>query len=127
MKKWWTGVAALIASASVLAQNGGQTLRPEDIPWPSARAGGAGTSGASGIENASQPADPVRDQCLEQPGLVPKELVERCQRSAGATDHVREAGGAVALLDEEIPGGLKEGLPPRFPPRGGEGLAGRRV
>jgi quercetin dioxygenase-like cupin family protein len=70
MKNWWTrnrarllaavGVAALIASASVLAQNGGQTLRPEDIPWPSARAGGAGTSGASGIETVVVKGDPTK-------------------------------------------------------------------
>ena len=70
MKNWWTrnrtrllaatGVAALITGASVLAQNGGQTLRPEDIPWPSARAGGAGTSGASGIETVVVKGDPTK-------------------------------------------------------------------
>jgi quercetin dioxygenase-like cupin family protein len=70
MRKWWTrervrlfaaaATAALITGASALAQNAGQTLRPEDIQWPLARAGGAGTSGASGIETVVVKGDPTK-------------------------------------------------------------------
>ena len=52
--------AALMMSASTLAQSGGQTLRLEDVPWPSARAGAAGTSGASGIETVVLKGDPTK-------------------------------------------------------------------
>lgn len=43
-----------------LAQDGRTTMRLEDIPWPSARAGGAGTSGASGIETVVLKGDPTK-------------------------------------------------------------------
>ena len=50
--------AALTMSGWALAQSAGQTVRLEDIPWPSSRAGGAGTSGASGIETVVLKGDP---------------------------------------------------------------------
>lgn len=43
-----------------LAQDGRATVRLEDVPWPSARAGGAGTSGASGIETVVLKGDPAK-------------------------------------------------------------------
>lgn len=43
-----------------LAQDGRTTMRLEDIPWPSARAGGAGTSGASGIETVVLKGNPTK-------------------------------------------------------------------
>jgi uncharacterized RmlC-like cupin family protein len=52
--------AALVIGASLLAQNAGQTMRLEDVPWPSARAGGAGTSGAGGIETVVLKGDPTK-------------------------------------------------------------------
>jgi quercetin dioxygenase-like cupin family protein len=52
--------AALMLSASALAQTGGQTVRLEDVPWPSARAGGAGTSGTSGIDTVVLKGDPTK-------------------------------------------------------------------
>jgi uncharacterized RmlC-like cupin family protein len=54
------GAAALMTSVSTFAQSGGQTMRLEDVPWPSARAGGAGTSGAGGIETVVLKGDPTK-------------------------------------------------------------------
>jgi quercetin dioxygenase-like cupin family protein len=54
------GATALVMNASVLAQDGRATIRLEDIPWPSARVGGAGTSGASGIETVVLKGDPAK-------------------------------------------------------------------
>ena len=53
-------VAAIVMNALALAQDGRATVRVEDIPWPSARAGGAGTSGATGIETVVLKGDPAR-------------------------------------------------------------------
>ena len=53
----------LAAAATTGAQgrlNGPGTLKLEDIPWPSASAGGAGTSGASGIETVVLKGDPTK-------------------------------------------------------------------
>ncbi|MGH9256739.1 MAG: cupin domain-containing protein [Vicinamibacterales bacterium] len=47
-------------SALANAQDGRATIRPEDVPWPSARAGGAGTSGAGGIETVVLKGDPAK-------------------------------------------------------------------
>ena len=55
--------AAIIAAAfgiSVAAQDGRATIRPGDVPWPSARAAGTGTSGASGIETVVLKGDPAK-------------------------------------------------------------------
>lgn len=60
------GAAAL--SSSAIAQDGRKTLRPADVPWPSARAAGTGTSGASGIETVVLKGDPAK------PGLYVLEL-----------------------------------------------------
>ena len=46
-------VALLAAAATTGAQarlNGPATIKLDEIPWPTAQAGGAGTSGASGIQ-----------------------------------------------------------------------------
>lgn len=54
-------VTAMAATAaSVLAQDGRATVRLEDVPWPSARAGGAGTSGAGGVETVVLKGDPAK-------------------------------------------------------------------
>ncbi len=50
----------LAMSALANAQDGRATIRPEDVPWPSARAGGAGTSGAGGIETVVLKGDPAK-------------------------------------------------------------------
>jgi hypothetical protein len=51
---------ALALTVSVSAQQDGRaTVRLEDVPWPVARAGGAGTSGASGIETVVLKGDPA--------------------------------------------------------------------
>ena len=55
-----TAATLVVLSASVLAQGGGQTVRLEDVPWPSALAGGAGTSGAGGIETVVLKGDPTK-------------------------------------------------------------------
>jgi quercetin dioxygenase-like cupin family protein len=52
-------VTAMTATAA-LAQDGRVTIRPEDVPWPAARAGGAGTSGAAGIETVVLKGDPAK-------------------------------------------------------------------
>lgn len=62
----WTrhvgGAIALAAAigGSAAAQGGRATMRPEDVPWPSAQAGGAGTSGAGGIETVVLKGDPTK-------------------------------------------------------------------
>jgi uncharacterized RmlC-like cupin family protein len=57
-------LAALAIAATVtvaaLAQDGRSTIRPQDVPWPSARGGGAGTSGAGGIETVVVKGDPTK-------------------------------------------------------------------
>src|ERR1044071_980665 len=54
-------VAAGLTTAAAQGRLGGPaTLKLEDIPWPSASAGGAGTSGASGIETVVLKGDPTK-------------------------------------------------------------------
>lgn len=53
------GLAAMTAAAA-LAQGGRAVVRPEDVPWPSAQAAGAGTSGAGGIETVVLKGDPTK-------------------------------------------------------------------
>ena len=51
----------LVLLMPLSAQQDGRTMvRPEDVPWPSARAGGAGTSGAAGIETVVLKGDPAK-------------------------------------------------------------------
>ena len=58
--RWRVVLAALFVGLNglALAQDGRATIRLEEVPWPSARAGGAGTSGASGIETVVLKGDP---------------------------------------------------------------------
>jgi uncharacterized RmlC-like cupin family protein len=58
--RWRVVLAALFVGLNglALAQDGRATIRLEDVPWPLARAGGAGTSGASGIETVVLKGDP---------------------------------------------------------------------
>jgi uncharacterized RmlC-like cupin family protein len=60
--RWRVVLAALFVGLNgfALAQDGRATIRLEDVPWPSARAGGAGTSGASGIETVVLKGDPAK-------------------------------------------------------------------
>ncbi|MSO82088.1 MAG: hypothetical protein EXQ53_02160 [Acidobacteria bacterium] len=57
-------VAAAIAVAAVggraLAQDGRATIRPGDVRWPPATSGGAGTSGAAGIQTVVLKGDPAK-------------------------------------------------------------------
>jgi uncharacterized RmlC-like cupin family protein len=53
-------LAIVVAVSAVNAQDGRMTVRLEDVPWPSARAGGAGTSGAGGIETVVLKGDPTK-------------------------------------------------------------------
>lgn len=54
-------VLVLLLSASALArQDGRSVVAPNEVPWPSARAGGAGTSGAAGIETVVLKGDPSK-------------------------------------------------------------------
>jgi quercetin dioxygenase-like cupin family protein len=53
--------AAAVTSTGAQARlSGPGTLKPEEIPWPSATAGGAGTSGVSGIETVVLKGDPTK-------------------------------------------------------------------
>ena len=63
MKKMAVVLALALTTSLSAQQDGRATIRLEDVPWPSARAGGAGTSGASGIETVVLKGDPA------QPGL----------------------------------------------------------
>jgi quercetin dioxygenase-like cupin family protein len=57
-------LAALIATAALgaraLGQDGRATIRPGDVPWPTAGAGGTGTSGAGGIQTVVLKGDPAK-------------------------------------------------------------------
>jgi quercetin dioxygenase-like cupin family protein len=53
-------VAALVVNGRVLAQNGGLTMRPGDVPWPTAVSAGTGTSGVSGIQTVVVKGDPTK-------------------------------------------------------------------
>jgi len=54
-------VLIMLLGVSALAQRDGRAIvRPEEVPWPSARAAGAGTSGAAGIETVVLAGDPTR-------------------------------------------------------------------
>ena len=61
------GLVALVAGPGY-AQGGKATMRPSEVPWPAARAAGAGTSGASGIETVILKGDPTK------PGLYVLQL-----------------------------------------------------
>jgi quercetin dioxygenase-like cupin family protein len=57
------GVLFILATSPLVAQgplSGPGTLNVDEIPWPSARAGGAGTSGAAGIETVVLKGDPTK-------------------------------------------------------------------
>ena len=54
-------VAAAVATSGAQARLGGPaTLELDEIPWPAASAGGAGTSGASGIQTVVLKGDPTK-------------------------------------------------------------------
>ena len=53
-------LAAAAASPLVIAQGGRAMVRPGEVPWPSAIAGGTGTSGAAGIETVVLKGDPAK-------------------------------------------------------------------
>ena len=59
-------LAALLVAAAVTTSGaqarlaGPATLKLDDIPWPAASAGGAGTSGASGIQTVVLKGDPTK-------------------------------------------------------------------
>jgi len=48
------------AGRLVIAQDGPRMVRPSEVPWPSAIAGGTGTSGAAGIETVVLKGDPAK-------------------------------------------------------------------
>jgi quercetin dioxygenase-like cupin family protein len=60
--------AVAVLSSPVIAQDGRFTIRPGEVKWPAARAGGAGTSGASGIQTVVLKGDPTK------PGLYVLQL-----------------------------------------------------
>lgn len=59
-------LAAMVAAAAVTTTaaqarlNGPEAIKLDDIPWPSALAGGTGTSGVSGIETVVLKGDPTK-------------------------------------------------------------------
>ena len=55
-----TAIAAAVGSGHVLAQDGRATIRPGDVPWPTAAAAGTGTSGAGGIRTVVLKGDPAK-------------------------------------------------------------------
>ena len=60
MKKALPALVLALTVSAAAQQDGRATIRFEDIPWPSARAGGAGTSGAAGIETVVLKGDPAK-------------------------------------------------------------------
>jgi len=63
--RYWL-IAGLMVAATVVPAigqgrlGGPATIKPEEIPWPSAQAGGAGTSGVVGIETVVLKGDPTK-------------------------------------------------------------------
>ena len=57
-------LSAAIAVAALggrsFAQGGRTTMRPGEVPWPAAVAGGTGTSGAAGIQTVVVKGDPTK-------------------------------------------------------------------
>ena len=74
-------IAAALLSSRAFAQDGRFTIRPGDVQWPSARAGGAGTSGASGIETVVLKGDPTK------PGLYMLQLRAAANLTIQAHSH----------------------------------------
>ena len=60
--------AVAVFGITVIAQDGRFTIRPSEVKWPAAPAGGAGTSGASGIQTVVLKGDPTK------PGLYVLQL-----------------------------------------------------
>jgi hypothetical protein len=63
MRFWILPLALLAAAATTGAQgrlSGPATIKLDEIPWPTAQAGGAGTSGASGIQTVVMKGDPTK-------------------------------------------------------------------
>ena len=53
-------LVAAAAGSLAIAQDGPTMVRPGEVPWPSAIAGGTGTSGAAGIETVVLKGDPAK-------------------------------------------------------------------
>ena len=53
-------LVAAAAGGRLIAQDGRAMVRPGEVPWPSAIAGGTGTSGAAGIETVIVKGDPAK-------------------------------------------------------------------
>ena len=53
-------LATTAAGGFVVAQDGRAIVRPGEVPWPSAVAGGTGTSGAAGIQTVVLKGDPTK-------------------------------------------------------------------
>jgi len=56
----WTILAGVLAAAAFLTAQTGKTLTPAQVPWPADTKGGAGTSGASGIQTVVLQGDPTK-------------------------------------------------------------------
>jgi len=52
--------AAVVTTAAQARLSGPATVKLDEIPWPSATAGGTGTSGVSGIETVVLKGDPTK-------------------------------------------------------------------
>jgi quercetin dioxygenase-like cupin family protein len=52
--------SAVTTTGAQTRLNGPETIKLDDIPWPSALAGGTGTSGVSGIETVVLKGDPTK-------------------------------------------------------------------
>jgi len=63
-----TAIAVAVLSSPLIAQDGRFTIRPGEVKWPAAAAGGAGTSGATGIQTVVLKGDPTK------PGLYVLQL-----------------------------------------------------
>src|ERR1051325_9027445 len=52
--------ASVVTTAAQARLSGAGTVKLDEIPWPSATAGGTGTSGVSGIETVVLKGDPTK-------------------------------------------------------------------
>jgi len=53
-------LGAAVTTGAQARLNGPATIKLDEIPWPAAQAGGAGTSGASGIQTVVLKGDPTK-------------------------------------------------------------------
>jgi quercetin dioxygenase-like cupin family protein len=59
-RSWTVSMAMILSVAALAAQSGELRVTPAEVKWPAPAAGGAGTSGAAGIQTVVLKGDPTK-------------------------------------------------------------------